>query len=350
MHKARIIPTLICGVGLIVSLLFPNQTLAQELLPLNLTVSPATLQINTEPGKPVTATIKVLNNNPTPETLKIELGGFRADQNGDKPILFEFTEEHPERNWLTTNPSEVRVEPFSWSTVEVTLSPDSTAAFSYYYALMFERTTVVPDGTINPLVGIPAILVLTTVESPNMLRAAELVEFKSSKKLYEFLPAEFTVRVQNTGNVHVAPVGNVFIGKGDDKNVAALKLNSGRGYVLPNSARSYETSWDEGFPAYRPVINSAGETEKNSDGSTKYKLEWNPSFSTAFRIGKYTASLLMVYDDGTRDIPLEKTIEFWVIPWKLLIVAAIALFLLLTGLLMPIFMIGKKAFRRKTSR
>jgi len=354
MQKSRIIPAAICSVGLVVGLiawqLLAKPAMAQEaqdLLPINLTVSPATLQMNTAPGKPVTATVKVLNNNPVSETIKVSLGGFRADANGDKPVLYDFTEEDPEKDWLTANPSEVVVQPYSWESIEVTLSPDSNAAFSYYYALMFERTTKLEPGTLNPVQAIPAILVLSTIDSPNTIRAAELVSFTTKKKLYEFLPAEFNIIIENTGNVHVSPIGNIFISKGNEKNLAIINVNNNRGFILPESTRNYPASWEDGFPAYRPAKNEAGEIIQNKDGSTKYKLEWNPNFSTAFRLGKYTASLLMVYDDGTKDIPLERTLEFWVIPWKLIILIAIVLLLLLTGILMPIYTIGKKALRKQ---
>lgn len=347
MQKKYITSAVVCFVGLFALHLTTPRVFAQDLLPINLTISPATLQINTAPGKPVTATVKVLNNNPTPESLEIALGGFRADANGDRPVLLDFTESDPERNWLTVDPSVIEIEPFSWKTVDVTLSPDSNAAFSYYYALMFKRTTKLEEGTLNPVNAIPAILVLSTIDSPNTVRAAELVDFTTKSKLYEFLSAEFKVTIKNTGNVHVAPIGNVFISKGDKKNIAILDVNKSRGYILPESSRNFEVKWEDGFPAFRPVVNEAGETVQNKDGSTKYKLEWNPNFSTAFRIGKYTASLVMVYDDGKRDIPLEKNIEFWVIPWKLIIIIAIALLLLMTGILMPIYTIGKKAFKKK---
>jgi hypothetical protein len=36
------------------------------------------------------------------------------------------------------------------------------------------------------------------------------------------------------------------------------------------------------------------------------------------RWGKYTANLLLVYDDGTKDVPIEGTLSFWVIPWRLI--------------------------------
>lgn len=339
--------TAVLGSLAIVLLLFsPPLAHAQEnILPLNVTVSPATLQMNTNPGEPVTATIRILNNNPEPETLRVRTTGFGADPSGEKPVLFEFdSAEHPEKEWLQVSPAEITVEPFTWATVDLTFTPGEHAAFSYYYSVMFERTRTITSTETSPVVGIPAVLILTTVQSENMVREAELVDFQSNKSFYEFLPAEFTVAVKNTGNVHVAPIGNIFIHQGNRKNIASLKVNTTRGFILPESTRTFTTAWEHGFPAFRPVLNKDGSVQKNSDGTTKYKLQWDPGFSTDFHIGKYTANLVLIYDNGQRDIPLEQQISFWVIPWKLLLVAVVVLGLLLVGLATPIIALKKRVF------
>jgi hypothetical protein len=54
-------------------------------------------------------------------------------------------------------------------------------------------------------------------------------------------------------------------------------------------------------------------------GSNEYTLKWDLQKGNKLRMGRYTAHLLMVYDNGQRDIPLEATVSFWVLPWKLLL-------------------------------
>ena len=49
-------------------------------------------------------------------------------------------------------------------------------------------------------------------------------------------------------------------------------------------------------------------------------------------VGKYTANLLLIFDNGQRDVPLESTITFWVFPWKAII--AIVLFILVAFLVL----------------
>jgi hypothetical protein len=66
--------------------------------------------------------------------------------------------------------------------------------------------------------------------------------------------------------------------------------------------------------------------DKNGKPVETLQINWNKL--TSFRIGKYTANLLLVYDNGTRDIPIEATISFWVLPWKVILGVFITLVIL----------------------
>jgi hypothetical protein len=56
------------------------------------------------------------------------------------------------------------------------------------------------------------------------------------------------------------------------------------------------------------------------------KLTWDfNSPLSKVRFGHYTADLLAVYDNGQEDVPLEATVSFWVLPWRLLGVVALSL-------------------------
>ncbi|MDO8241293.1 MAG: hypothetical protein Q7T51_04930, partial [Candidatus Moranbacteria bacterium] len=62
--------------------------------------------------------------------------------------------------------------------------------------------------------------------------------------------------------------------------------------------------------------------------------KWDFSQVSKLRWGKYTAKLLLIYDDGKRDVPIEAEVSFWVVPWRIVI----------GGLLIAIFVfIGMKS-------
>jgi hypothetical protein len=67
------------------------------------------------------------------------------------------------------------------------------------------------------------------------------------------------------------------------------------------------------------------------------------------RFGHYTAHLVMVYDDGNRDVPLEAYVSFWVIPWRLVIgLIIIALFVCIG--LWSTFRKSARLVKRQTKR
>lgn len=306
---------------------------------LNLTVSPITVTLETLPGAPTSNNVKIRNNGNETEYLKAELYKFTADATGERPAILDFEPEEEYKNWLQVSEPAFSVRPGEWKTITVTFSPPDTASLNYFYAVAFNRQTkpeVAPGET--GLAGAPAVLVLSNVRSPNTKRELQLVEFSAPKVFFEFLPIEFSVKVKNTGNTFLAPTGNVFIDGNGKKDIAILEVNSGLGNILPASERTYKANWSDGFPvSVRKVENK--EFVTNAEGNPVYTLEWDFSKADRLRIGKYTANLLLVYDNGERDVPLESSVSFWVVPWRILagglVVAALAL-LGLRSVIMPV--------------
>ncbi len=293
---------------------------------LNLTVSPISVLLEVNPGEAVTGSMRILNNGTEVEELQLELATFSADSGGSKPIIRPFEPHEAHQSWLVPESRTVSVSPGEWKTISLTFSPPKEAALTYYYAVIVNRQANAElEGGGTVIAGAPAVLVLATVNSPNAKQELQLVSFKSPKKVYEFLPAEFEVQVENTGNVHLAPLGNVFIDGGGKKDIGILSFNQASGLVLPDTTRTYTVRWEEGFPFYE-TVSQDGVVELNEDGTVKRKLNWDLPLSK-LRFGKYTAHLLMVYDNGDRDVPVESTLTFWVVPWRFLAVAGVILLL-----------------------
>lgn len=275
--------------------------------PLNLTTSPLPLNVIAKPGQTVTADIRVKNNGTRPERLKIELLKFGASGDTGRPQIQERDAQDQYFNWVSFSETNFSADPNVWKTVKMTINTPKEAAFGYYYAVLFSRA--VPDrptGGNSAVEGGVASLVLLNVDAPGSRREAKVAEISASQKVYEFLPAKFDIKLRNSGNVHVAPVGTMFIKRGSEQ-VGSLSFNSAQGNILPDSNRSFEMTWDDGFPKY---------VTKGSGTDAQQSLEWNLGDMQKLRFGKYTATLVAVYDDGQRDIPVEAEVSFWVVPWR----------------------------------
>jgi P pilus assembly chaperone PapD len=315
--------------------------------PISLTVSPPTLYIDTEPGQPIEETVRVFNNGESTEILTTSLMTFSAAADGKAPVLRPFEPDEQSQEWLTMTPAEFSLEPQKWQTIKVSFHPPQDASLSYYYALLISRKgSVATSEGESAVIGAPAILVLSKVKTPFEKQELQLVSFASKRKVYEYLPATFTVEVKNTGNVHLAPVGNIFIDDAKKRDLGTLELNRTLGVILPNSTRTYTLEWNDGFPRYVNEVIDGAEV-KDEHGNPKKKLEWDFSQANKFRFGKFRAHLIFIYDDGQRDVPTEAIVSFWVIPWKILGVFGLIFFLTLMGLLTPIILLLRRR-KKKT--
>jgi hypothetical protein len=307
--------------------------------PINLTVSPVSILLNTDPGVSTTGEVKIFNNSLEAELLELSLAKFSASPDGAQPVIEDFDTNDEYKNWIVFENPEVGVAPKEWSTVKFGFNPPSHAALSYYYAVVIKRKNQLNDSSSTIITGAPAVLVLATVNSPNAKQELQLSSFSIKQKIYEFLPAEFEVIIKNTGNVHLSPMGNIFIDSVRNKDIGILSINQGSGLVLPQSQRTYTINWDDGFPVYK--MPSANSDDEGKVKSSKRKLFWDFSKMQNLRFGKYSAHLLMVYDNGERDVPVESTVTFWVIPWRFLLAITVTLLLAGLGIALIVYLIIK---------
>jgi hypothetical protein len=297
---------------------------------ISLTVSPVFLNLTTDPGKSVNTSIRVQNNNNETEYLRLELARFVPVADGN-PVIADVEKGDAFAQWISFSPEEFVLAPNESRNIRVTIDPSDDAALGYYYAIVVDRIQEARDEERPVVAGSPAIPVLLEVRSPNAAREIQIVDFKTDKAIYEYLPTEFEVKLKNTGNIHASPLGDIFIDAGDQKDIAIIPVNNAKGNVLPQTTRSFTAIWDDGFAVRVPKMQD-GVAVKDKDGKPVYETKYDFTKADKFRIGKYTANLLLIYDNGERDIPLEAKVSFWIIPWKILLIAGGVLLFALLGI------------------
>lgn len=299
---------------------------------LNLITSPLPISLVTNPGTTTTTELKVKNGGTRTEKLRIDLYKFAAFGEEGKPRLLDPEPGDEYFKWVTFSETVFNAEPNEWKTIKMTINVPKSAAFGYYYAAAFSRADKekVTGDRRTGLQGSIATLVLLEARVPNAKRHVEVLEFSSDKRIYEFLPASFTLKLKNGGNVHVAPRGNIFITRGKE-NLGTVEVNQERGNLLPASNRNFQAEWTEGFPFYKDKEEN-GKVVTNRKNEPVKVLNWDFNQLSKFRFGKYTANLLLVYDDGQRDIPIEATVSFWVIPWRYILIILFVLGLVGVGM------------------
>ena len=311
---------------------------------ISLQISPLPIDLETKPGSSVETDLRVRNAGTQTEKLQVRLLKVSEDDNG-VVHLSNPTAADAFVNWVSFDRTVFDAPSNQWQTVKMTVNVPKSAAFGYYWAVEYLRATVqAPQPGQAVARGAVATFVLLNAEAPGAKRQAQIVSFSADRKSYEFLPANFTVKVRDTGNVHVAPHGNIFITKGS-KQIDTLDVNAAEGNVLPGGSRFFSAAWSDGFPVYVTKYNGqVPVVDKN--GKPVSSLHWDFSKANRLRFGHYTAKLVLVYDDGSRDVPLTASVSFWVVPWRLIVYVII----IITAPAILVYLIMRRRFRKRLEK
>lgn len=288
----------------------------------NIQVSPSPLVVTLAPGKTQSSTLTVRNFSTHPETLYPKLNGFTIDSASKNVRLLDESPAYI-KDWVTFNSPSITVPAGGSKNIDVIFNTPGNVGFSYSVAVTLSRkqgsTPIQSDGV--RLEGAIAVFCLINIDRPDAKRQFFIDSFSSDKPRYQFLPANFSLKIRNSGNIIDAPKGTLFIQRSYDspQPIAAIQLNTSSNYILPDTARTFDASWGNGFPAY------------TTDTNGKRHLTWDWQRLSDLRFGRYVAKAVIVYNDGRRDIPLISSYTFWVIPWALIAVLLLIAIILVMG-------------------
>lgn len=324
----KVLPRLFMAVsvvGLLCAAVHPVTVRAEE--GFSLQVSPSPLVATVKPGVDSVQELQIRNTNTSPQALKMGLRTFRVD---DKTGEVQLGNEAPQdiEKFVSFEQPTFSLQAGEIMTQRITIRTPASAGFTYSFAItVAQQNPPKPSKGKSAIAGTVAIFSLLNVDKPGATRKFELSSFSVGKHTYEYLPANFTVRLKNTGNTLVKPTGTLYIQRHSNDNtpLMAIGLNQAGGYILPGSSRTFESSWNDGFPHY--------ETKTVSDGTTQQKLVWQGNAVSKLRFGRYVAKMVAVYDDGQRDVPIVAEVSFWVVPWKLILGGILILLFLVVGVI-----------------
>lgn len=323
--------------------LLTHQAFAQSTSELRLTGTGVPINLVSTPGTTASTDISVRNSGLQTENLKVGLQKFGQDANGN-PTLSQKGASDDYFNWVTLTPSDLTLAPNEQKTVRMSINIPKMAAFGYYYAVTFSRAgdaTTKEGATVN---GSLATLVLLNVDVPGAKRELQVTDFSASQGIFEFLPASFNVKIKNTGNIFAIPSGDLTVNQGNTE-LARMPVNGKGGYILPGVTRTFTVNWNDGFPRNVDKTDN-GQTVFDSNGKPESQLDVNWGNINKFRIGQYTASLVMVYDNGTRDVPIQESTTFIVFPWKIALAVLVIVGLLIWAIVNDIIKFEHFLFRR----
>lgn len=280
---------------LLYMLLFPVHALAQERAAgLSLSVSPTLFEMAASPSQVWNSTVKVINNNPQQLVVYAQVVNFapQGESGSGKflPVFEDETDNSTLAQWIhiTNEPVAIQAEQSVAIPFEITV-PDDAAPGGHFAAILIGTKPIdtnkeIQVRTSQVVASLFFVRVAGDVQEEGIIR-----EFRTVHGFVDTPKADFEVRFENKGNVHLQPQGEIQITNmwGKERGIIPINRQTHFGNVLPESIRKFEFSW-------------TGE----------------PSLSD---IGRYKAELTLAYGSDGRKF-VSSVAHFYVIPLKGLII------------------------------
>ena len=266
----------------------PFSVLAQERM--SITLTPPLFRLSLSPGESWPSSVKLVNVNDYDLTVYATTMDFTDKGGKGTPEFFPASEDpnspHSLGSWITVPTGPVIVPRGTTKDIPFSVHiPEGAEPGGHYGAIQVGTVPVEERGKSGVSVGSQVASLFFIRVAGAVTEAAEIRDFFSTSKYVGSADQNFILSVENTGNVHIQPQGEILIKNmwGKVRGSVAINKETNFGNVLPNSSRTFEFLWDG---------------EEN-----------------LFDIGLYTAEVSVAYGEDARQSLYRKT-SFWIIPWK----------------------------------
>lgn len=279
------------GVALMIGavLLVPSVMYAQQ--GMSITVTPPLFQFTLTPGETWASSIKVVNGNDYDLTVYANPINFESTGEDGKgryiPLSVEdnASSTHSLAGWIDITDGPIFVPRGQSTRIPFFITAPENAEPGGHYASVLIGTRP-PDGTGSEVKVSSMISALLFARvSGDIVEEGRIREFSTEKTLYETPEAHFTLRFENTGNVHVLPRGSIIIYNmwGKERGRIDVNRDANFGNVFPGATRNFAFDWS---------------AENNF-----------------YDIGRYKAIATLSFGAGERQSDYQE-VTFWVIPIK----------------------------------
>jgi hypothetical protein len=267
-------------------------------------LEPGKMEIFVNPGDNLTRTITVTNRVSTPVKFKIETEDFKGSTDPDMAVVLMGSEKGPNsfKDNLVPEVTEFTLGPGEKINVPIKISIPLTAQPGGFYASVLvsnkpsiDETNAATDQVQGKTTIVSRVGVLFFIRVNGPVEEKGFVEdfyMKNRQALFSKGPYTFEISFQNDGTVHLVPYGLITIKNLFGNNIGSLPVDAY--FALPKSIRYREVEWT----------------------------------NSPFLFGRYTATadIHLGYGTGVDS----KTVAFWVIPWKFVIIVLISLLVIIS--------------------
>jgi hypothetical protein len=260
-----------------------------------LTLSPAKIEIDGDPGSVLSGVINLYNEQENTEIFYTSSENFEPGDDSGTPRFIGA--EGGLATWISTQES-VSLNPQERAEVPFKIAiPAGTEPGGYFAALFFGNQPQSDAGQVS-IGGRIGVLILLRVNGDISENGETTFGTKDNNNFFDTTPVSFEYRFSNNGGDRVVPRGDIVIKNIFGTETATLKANEIDGSVLPGSGRRFTTVWGE---------------ENTFTFFEKIKHQMKN-----FHFGYYTAHLNLGW--GVSQQTSHNTTSFFMVPWQLLLI------------------------------
>ncbi|MFZ2253490.1 MAG: hypothetical protein WAW13_04995 [Minisyncoccia bacterium] len=220
-----------------------------------LSVTPPLFQLSALPGDIWQSSIKVVNGNKYPLNVYAEVVNFSASgeagQGRFSPIQDENNEKSSLASWITISKGPYTISPEQTTEIPFYVEvPDNAPPGGHYAAILV--STEEPKNSTEKLAvktsqAVTALFFVRIEGDVN--EEGSIREFRVIDSVIPTTNAEFSLRFENKGNVHLQPRGDIVITNmwGTIKGKIPVNYQTHFGNVLPMSIRDFKFAWNSDF-------------------------------------------------------------------------------------------------------
>lgn len=269
----------------------------------NMIIGPGKTELLLAPGDTYTIEVTATNSTGEAKIVKFYTEDMAASNDPNTTLEFLGTETGPYslKDYVTPEADTVTLESGQRVRMPVTITiPEDASPGGLYGALMVSSESLPSESTAESgtlagqvnLITRVAVLLFVRIEG-DVIESGYLKDFTSDKGFYEEGPVTFNITSANDGSVYLSPYGTVEIQDIFGRIIDSREVDPW--FVLPGAERTREIAWNSNF-----------------------------------LFGKYTATVTLHKGYmNTEDSADTKTLSFWILPWKIITVALIALILVI---------------------
>ncbi len=253
-------------------------------------ITPATIEETLDPGVFKEYSVTIENLNDAEQTFYLFTRNISGVKDGGVPIFatedeevtgFELTE------WMALSLDQVTLAPREKRDVSFTLSVPQNASPGSHFGGFFVSVEPPDIEGSGAAVGYQVANIISIRVAGEAVESAMIRQFSTAKFFHGSQNVDFSVRVENSGNVLVRPVGPLVISNMLGKQITILNFNDTQRAVFPGGVRDYVLSWEGDEVGF----------------------------------GRYEALLSAVYGDEGAKKTMSSTVTFWILPMHIILPA-----------------------------